>query len=357
MGSGDNTKTFQSFKLPKTPLTYHLSAKNTPPETPEVAIFVNGILWQRVESFFGRRRSEQIYIVREDDENNSWIQFGDGKTGAKLPTGIENVSALYRLGTGAFGKIKADTKVQAIEEIKNLDQIQMPLVVTGGSERESGDNAKNAAPGKVQSLGRLVSLRDFESETLAISGVAEASARWQLDENIPSVVITVLMDTGRSGEKDFVEETLNTYNLERGASRFPVSVVLGRRLYVYLVAEYGLDSRFRADLVEPEIRRTLGVNFGRASGKEDQSGLFSLRRRRFGRREYSSSIEGRIQNVAGVRWAQVKAYSALSDPDDPESITLPTKNEPNPFVPCGGEHILSLYDGHLFLQSNESEES
>lgn len=362
LGSGDNTKTFQTFKLSKSPLTYLLETANTPPETPELEIYVGGRLWQKVDSFFDRGADEQIYIVREDADDNSWVQFGDGKTGAKLPTGIKNVSAVYRTGAGAFGALKADTKVQAGAKLKNLDQIQMPLVASGGTERESGDNAKNSAPGKVQSLGRLVSLRDFESEASAIAGVAAVSAAWKIGkENIPAMVVTILMDTGRSGELASVRETLSGYNASRGAARFPVEVVAGKRLYVTVSVQYALDPTYRADLIEPEIRKALGVNFGLAFNKEDQTGLFSLRRRRFGAREYASSIEGAVQSVAGVIWARVTAFAALSDNDDPDEITLPDGPVFQSIVSCSEgehvdlepgesvEHILSLYDAHLFL--------
>ncbi len=42
---------------------------------------------------------------------------------------------------------------------------------------ESGDHAREAAPGKIQSLGHLVGLRDFESAVLATSVMAKAPMR------------------------------------------------------------------------------------------------------------------------------------------------------------------------------------
>lgn len=350
LGSGDNTQIFQTFKLPKSPLTYHLNSSSTPPETPELEIYVGGRLWQRVETMFGRGAEETIYIVREDAENNSWVQFGDGKTGAKLPNGVKNITARFRLGTGAFGALKADTKIQPGGKLKNLDKIQMPQVVTGGAQREDGNSAKTAAPGKIQSLGRLVSLRDFEAEAAAISGVVSASAAWQLIENVPSVVITVLMETGRSGEINAVTETLHNYNLERGAANFPVEVILGTRRYVKIFAEFALDASFQTASVLPEIEKAVGVNFGNPADKEDQSGLFSLYRRRFGKGEYARTIEGSIQNVAGVKWARVTAFNVFPPGDDPESISLTSAaNSLNNFVSCGNAEILSLYYKHLVL--------
>lgn len=352
LGSGDATLVFQSFKLPKAPLTYHLVSENTPPETPETEIYVGGRLWHEVDTFFGRGPEEHIYIVREDTEGNSWVQFGDGKTGARLMAGTKNVTARYRTGSGSHGPLKTDTKVQAGAKLKNLDKVQMPMDVSGGSPPEDGDNARNAAPGKVQSLGRIVSLRDFEAEATAVPGVASAAAGWGLVDNIPSVVITVLMETGRIKEIDAVRDTMNSYNQSRGAGRYPVVIVAGKRLYVAVSVQYGLNAEYRADLVEPEIRRSLGVNFGGATHEEDQSGLFSLRRRRFGAREYASSIEGYVQNVEGVVWAKATAFRSLSDSDDPASLPTPSVTVLDPIVGCNAAHILSLFDKHLVLTNS-----
>lgn len=350
LGNGDNTQVFQTFKVPKAPLTYLISSSNTPPETPELEVYVNGRLWQRVSTLFGRKASEEIYIVREDAEGNSWVQFGDGKTGARLPTGIKNVSAVYRTGTGAYGNLQAETKVQAGARLTGLDKVQMPDVATGGAEPEDGDNARRAAPGKIQSLDRLVSLQDFEIETSAIPGVARASAAWQLKDNLPAVVVTVLMETGRATERDAVQATLSGYNRMRGPQRFPVIAAEGKRLYVRVNAQVAIDPTFRAELLQPEIEMALGVTSGASSSREGQTGLFSLRRRRFGQSEYANSIEGAIQKVAGVVWVKVTAFNKLPDTDDPASLSLTTP--PPTFqdaVACGDSQILSLYRTHLSL--------
>jgi len=351
IGSGDETLAFQNFKLPKPPLTYHLVPDNTPAETPELATYVNGREWTRVDSFWGHDKDEQIYIVREDADGNSWVQFGDGKSGARLTSGVNNVTAVFRTGSGAFGPLKADTKVQASVKLKNLDKVGMPMVATGGSTAESGENARRAAPGKVQSLGRIVSIKDFESEAAAIPGVASASAAWQIVDHIPAVAVTVLMETGRSAEIAAVRATLNAYNNQRGAARHAIDVVLGRRMYVTVAVRYALKPTYRADLVEPFIRRALGVNRGQATSEEDQAGLFSLRRRRFGGSEYASSIEGTVQNVEGVLWARAVGFTALVDTDDPAAIELPSLTILDPIVVCDSGHILSLFDKHLTVTS------
>lgn len=350
LGNGDNRLVFQTFKLPKSPLTYLISETATPPEVPELQVYVNNRLWKRVASFFGRRPDEEIYIVREDAENNSWVQFGDGQTGARLPSGVKNVAAKYRTGTGAFGALKPDTKVQAGGNLDRLDKIQMPSVAAGGSQPEDGENARNAAPGKIQSLDRLVSLEDFESEALGISGVTKAAAAWQLVNNIPEVVITVLMETGRDAEIEKVRQTLAAYNRERGANRFPVSVPQGQLKYVVVHATFGYDSTYLVEEIKTAIRRALGASSGKPNAAGDQTGLFSVRRRRFAQAEYATSIAGTIQQVEGVVWAQVTRFESLGVIADPVTFTPPAAPvSVHQRINCGNHRLLSLYAGHLQL--------
>jgi len=165
------------------------------------------------------------------------------------------------------------------------------------------------------------------------------------------------METGRSTEIAAVRDTLNSYNTQRGAARHAIDVVLGKRMHVTATVQYVLKPTYRADLVEPAIRRALGVNFGKTTRDEDQTGLFSLRKRSFGGREYASSIEGTVQNVEGVLWAKTMAFTGLTDSDEPESIVLPSVSVLDPIVACDGGHILSLYDKHLMLSAVKEEGS
>ena len=207
LGNGDARARFQTFKLPKAPLTYLPAPGSTPPRAPELEVRVAGRLWARVDSFFGRGPAEEIYLVREDADGSSYVQFGDGETGARLPSGVKNVTARYRSGSGAFGPAKAKSTPTAGTRIEGLDRVQLPGIVTGGAEPESADGAREAAPGKVQGLGRLVSLRDFETEVLGIGGVTSAVAAWGLYDGSPTLLLRVLLQAGREAEFESVRST------------------------------------------------------------------------------------------------------------------------------------------------------
>jgi hypothetical protein len=325
LGNGDSREIFQTFKLPKAPLTYFIAAEETPPEVPELEIFVNDRLWQRVPSFFGHGPKEEIYIVREDDNEDSWVQFGDGKTGARLPSGIKNVMAKYRTGIGAQGPLKAGTTPQAGGRLDRLKKVYLPGAATGGDQPETGDNAKAAAPGKVQSLGRLVSLQDFETEILGVPGVTKASAQWGLIENtIPAVVLTVLMKSGGSDEEKALRDLLTDYNRERGPNRFPIDIRFGKQHYVYLTVTVARDPTYRGEIVKKAIKEALGVTGDEVNGVDGSEGLFSLARRQFSQPEYATRIQGVIQNVEGVVWVTVNAFGAFEAGEEALTLNAPT---------------------------------
>jgi hypothetical protein len=349
IGSGDSRQAFQTFKVPKGPLTYHLSPSTTPPEVPELEIYVDGRKWERVPYFYGHSGDEQIYIVREDANGDSYVQFGNGETGARLPSGLKNVVARYRTGVGARGPLKPGSKARPVSRQAQVEKLQMPLPASGGSDPEDGNKAREAGPGKIQSLGRLVSLRDYETETLQIPGVTKVSAAWALTDNAPLVKLTVLMEAGRGSDYPAVRDTIQSYQQERGPDRFPVETVPGSLRYVYLSLQYGLDPTYLREDVEAAIRTALGTIEPDQTSSE--TGLFGLGSRRFGGKEYVSRIEGTVQNVSGVRWVKVAAAGRLPEGDDPKELRYPTAySESRPVdISCAPEEVLQLYRSHLHL--------
>lgn len=349
LGNGDARQTFQTFKLPKSPLTFHSSSSATPPEVPSLTIYVNNREWTRVDSFFGRGPLEEIYIVRTDSSAASYVQFGDGETGARLPSGLQNVTALYRTGNGAHGPLKSGAKVQAGARLDNLNQVDLPGVISGGADPESADQARTTAPGKVQSLGRLVSLADYESEILNIGGVTRAAAAWDDYDSVPSVVLTVLMAAGRANEFADVRTKIAEYQRSRGPNRFPVIVIQGQLRYIYLDVQYAFDPLLQRDDVELAMRTALGLVPDDASIPH---GLFALGDRSFGEPEYATRIEGTLQNVAGIRWCKVTALGLLASGDDPSKLTSPADPKPlAEILTAADAEILQLDATHLTLTS------
>ncbi|MFY0533273.1 hypothetical protein [Nannocystis pusilla] len=101
LGDGDPTQAHQTFKLAKSPLTYFSRPGAASGVVSTLEIRVDGILWHQRPSFYGAGPNDPIYIVRHDDDQNTFVTFGDGVRGLRLTTGRGNVRASYRHGAGA----------------------------------------------------------------------------------------------------------------------------------------------------------------------------------------------------------------------------------------------------------------
>lgn len=339
LGNGDARQVNQTFMIPKGPLTWLGDEALTPPRKPELQVLVNNIEWSEVDSLFGAGPADTSYIIRLDDNGNSWIQFGDGINGARLPSGVGNILITNRTGVGANGDRTPGTNPSPASQAQNLTAIRLYETVTGGAAPESSDSARQAAPGRVQSLGRLVSLSDFEYETLALPGVEKAQATWDLSGGVPLLVLTVLLANPSQAATDKVQASMSLANMTRGPQRFQVKVQPASLLYVYLNLTFGLTQGYQPNDVIASIGIALGVI--PAAGAAPSGGLFSLDQRQLGGPEYASRIEGVVQNVAGVDWVEVTAFDQLGSAGNP-LLALAMADRVDQ-VPCAPNQVLALY--------------
>lgn len=359
LGSGDKRQRFQTFPLPAAPLTYLLDETQTPSQVPELTVYVDGIAWTQVDSFFNTGPDDAVYIVRQDEDEKSYVQFGDNKTGRALPSGINNVTAIFRVGNAANGVLKAGAKPSISGKLKEFDTLYLPGAVTVGSAREDGDKARVAAPGKMQSLGRMVSLADIEAEALALPHVLKVRAAWTAPEGFPLVRLTVLTKSGTSADLDAVRDSMRTYNRCRGPARYPIDVVQGVRQYVYLHIEAGFEAARREADMASAIKSAVGLTGEEGNGIDGEEGLFGLKMRQFGQNAHKSQIIAAVQNVPGVTWVALKAAKNLplgSPPEtDPLALTLPTLDVVHAALACPNSRILVLHSAHLVLSLSKDE--
>lgn len=342
LGNGDARVPFQTFKLPK-PLTYHLSPGATPAQRPELSVYVDGIAWSYVPSLFGQGPDAQVYIVREDADGVSWVQFGDGKTGARLTSGIGNVTAIMRTGSGARGPLKEGATPGQADRIPAISKLAMPEPAWGGADREEAGNAQIAAPGLVQGLGRLVSLADYETELLTIPGVLRTRADWEQIDGVPGLVLRVLLEAGREDEFEQIRAIIQSWQKCRGPNRFALSCIQAFERKCWLDVTYGLDPRYLKADVEAAIRAALAPSD--AAGEPPQTGLFALPARRLGAPEYASRIAGTLHQIEGVTYAHVTAFGLFGADESRSGDPLVLPPAPRPraakVVPATNE-ILTL---------------
>ncbi len=196
LGSGDASVAYQQFTLRQPPVTY-VGADTPDGSATTLKVYVNEVLWEEVPFFYGHGPTERIYITRRDDEGRTTIRFGDGISGARLPTGQNNVRAEYRKGTGLGGLVRAGQLSLLMSRPLGLKGVMNPEAAQGAEDSESRDDARINAPLTVLTLGRAVSLQDYEDFARTFSGIAKAQAVWVWDGRKRSIFLTV---AGPNGE-------------------------------------------------------------------------------------------------------------------------------------------------------------
>jgi hypothetical protein len=353
IGSGDARQAFQTFPIPKAPLTYMLDPDADPAHVPELEMYVDGLLWQRVDAFYGCGPKDQVYVVREDDEGKSYVQGGDGKNGCRFPSGRNNVVAIFRTGGGARNALEADASPKATGKLKELEDIFMPGPAVGGCDPETVESIRVAAPDRMQSLGRLVGLSDYEAEALGLPGVLKARADWAMIGAGPVIRLTVLTENGLPEEAEKVGVTIRSYNRCRGPARQVVLAVQGIRQFVYLSLNVAYQRDRRPDDVKKEVLEALGVSGEENGGIDGTTGLFGLDHRQFGQSAHVSQILGWVQQVEGVAWVRVDAFEPidLGTPieTDPEALSVPVSPVRLESISCPEQYILTLHEDHLVI--------
>lgn len=195
LGNGDARRSHQEFGLKHQPLTYIRSDNERGSES-ALEVRVNDIAWHEQPTLYGGKAADHSYEVQVDEGGAARIRFGDGKRGARLPSGQDNVMAIYRKGIGSGGNLEAGQLSQLMSRPLGLKEVTNPGPSSGGVDAESSEEARDSIPLGVRTLGRAVSLRDYEDFARAYTGIAKAQARVLDIHGIQTIFITVAGTAG-----------------------------------------------------------------------------------------------------------------------------------------------------------------
>lgn len=291
LGSGDAARAFQAFQLRKSPLTYLNDPAAPDGRRSTLSVRVNGFLWTEVASFFGAGPQNEVYIVRQNDQQETTLTFGDGQTGARLPTGINNVTATYRFGAGS-AKPPAGAIAQLDKPVPGLRRVVSPVAAGGGKDSDQPDEIRTNAPNSALLLGRAISLPDFEALAREFGGVVNAQATWAWDERQQRAVVKVwfIADGGD------IAQALQAFLIGQADPHTPlVATAAIAQTPSNLVINLGLDPRADSEWVLEAVRQTLTDN---------QTGLLALAQIPIGRPLFRSQLFAAILEVAGTQSVQ-----------------------------------------------------
>lgn len=190
LGSGNASQAFQRFELKQLPLTYR-AADNEIGASAELTVRVGDIAWHERPTMYGAVSTERACTLSTDEQGRQYVVFGDGLRGARLPSGSNNVRAAYRKSLGVDGNVAADKLTQLMSRPLGLKSVSNLLAAEGGTDPEAPSAARRSMPLFTRTLGRAVSLLDYEDFARAFSGVAKAQAQVLALNTGTTVAITI----------------------------------------------------------------------------------------------------------------------------------------------------------------------
>jgi predicted phage baseplate assembly protein len=239
-----------------------------------------------------------VFTTRRNDNGGVVVQFGDGRQGARPPTGQVNVRATYRKGLGSSGMVAAGQLSQAIDRPAGLNAVFNLVAASGGADPDGPDDIRRSAPLHVQTLERVVSLEDHQDFAAAFAGVARALATWTWFGRTRGVVVTVAGAGGTLLDPEGETIAYLATALRSGGNPYVPIAVLPHRIALFDVA--GLvrvdEDNYDPDQVLAVTRNALAASFGFAA-------------RALGQGVAQSEVLAAIQAVPGVVAARLTGFS------------------------------------------------
>lgn len=346
LGSGDASLAFQRFKLGKAPLTY------TPATTPSGAassleIRVDGLLWKEVPTLYHAAPQDRVYEVRHEDDGSTFVQFGDGITGSRLPTGQLNILATYRTGIGPAGEVADEAIIQLKTRPLGIRSVVNPSPASGSAGPETLADIRTSAPRDVKTLGRIVSLIDYRDFAANYTGIGKAAAvqLWAGERRVVHLSITGTQDVVLEDDAPIIAQLQSAADLARDVTTTLIVAPATRR-YFQIAARIAVLPDFLFDAVEAAVRQVLLETFGFAARGIGQ-GVSSA--------EVIAAIQG-VAGVAGVDLDHLELIDGNSDePPPPTSLAsfvpaMPARPAPpeasSPFLAA---ELLTLLEAGITL--------
>ncbi|WP_422003425.1 putative baseplate assembly protein [Reyranella sp.] len=196
LGAGNASQPFQKFELKQLPLTWRAAA-NELGAAAELTVRVGGVAWKERTTLYGAAPTDRAFTLSTDEQGRMFVGFGDGLRGARLPSGTNNVQAAYRKGLGIEGNVAAGSLTQLMTRPLGLKSVSNPLAAEGGTDPEPASDARRSIPLTTRTLGRAVSVLDYEDFARAYSGIAKARAGVLQVSGIRTVAITLAAPLGK----------------------------------------------------------------------------------------------------------------------------------------------------------------
>jgi len=274
------------------------------------AIFVK---WTEVQHLTDYGPNDQVYSTSLDENDVVTIKFGDGVSGA-IPTLYSEIRAKYTVGGGNEGNVDADS-IDTLVYVPGLSEVQVTALQAditvnnaeaafAGADPESTEQVRTAAPLTLRANNRAVSLNDFSTLALSVTGIGKANATASVWSSVTVYIAPTrtatdidaapgLDDLGNpTAEYDRLKNDLETFYT--GKTLIGTTVTVSPPVYVDVNAtiQYTKLNQYTTTEIETAIKQKMVTAFG-------YSNLF------FEETINAGDIEFQLLQIPGIQVARV----------------------------------------------------
>ncbi len=300
LGNGDGGQSFQEFTLKQKPLTF-VPASNPEGATTTLRVYVNNVEWREADTLAGLGAKDRSYVTQTADDDSTTVIFGNGRQGARPPTGAGNVTAVYRNGICQPGNVDANQISLLQSRPLNVKAVINPLPASGGADRDTLDQARRNTPLAVMSLDRLVSVQDYADFALTFAGIGKASSAKLSDGQRDLAHVTI------AGAEDIpIDPSSDLYtNLGQalktnGDPYQPLELAVRTLKLLIISARVEVLADYLWEDVAADLRTTL-------------LDTFSFDNRNLGQPVFQSEVISAMQAVAGVAYVDLLKLDSVAE--------------------------------------------
>jgi len=268
-----------SFELGETPVVEN----SVEVYVQDGALFVK---WTEVQHLTDYGPNDQVYTTTLDENDIVTVKFGDGVSGS-IPTLYSEIRAKYTVGGGNAGNVDADT-VDTLVYVPGLSEVQVTALqadisVTNadaafaGADPESTEQIRTSAPLSLRANNRAVSINDFATLALSVTGIGKASATASVWTSVTVYIAPTRTETdvdnapgldelgAPTAEFDRLKADLETFY--EGKTLIGTTVTISPPVYidVNVTIQYTKLNQYTTTEIETAIKQKMVTDFGYAN--------------------------------------------------------------------------------------------
>jgi uncharacterized phage protein gp47/JayE len=293
VSTGDPLMTFPLFNpaVIKNSVRVYTMDGNIDPQTGEPT----PVEWAFSERIIDGAFYDRVFSLYTDADNSTYVQFGDGVTGAVPAVGV-SLYADYRFGKGVRGNVAAGAirslvsggdLVGRIESVTNLTAAQ------GGADPESIESMRRSIPKSLRAIERAVTREDFASLAVRVGGVAKASANPA--SSVTSIQLAVAPVGGGIANASLLSD-VEEYLAFRKMIGVDVVAAAHVNVPINVSVTVKVDARYRNDDVGERVRLAL-------------LDLYSFDNAEFGQRITRAAVFKATTGIEGVEYIEVTTFN------------------------------------------------